>query len=34
MSMFQYFMFCLNEDHWPAAGGHEVLHPGVIEDAI
>lgn len=34
MSIFQYFMFCLCEDHWPVAGWHEALPTGLIEDEI
>lgn len=34
MSIFQYFMFCINEDQWPAMGGHDALHIGAIEDEL
>lgn len=34
MFIYQYFMFCLCEDHWPAAGWYEVLPIGLIEDEI
>lgn len=34
MFIYQYFMFCLCEDYWPAAGWYEVLPIGLIEDEI